>query len=610
MIFLKNFLHHLCFWRHKAPERSWLDEFAISLILLLLLLISAKIRSSVETRIEYQLQDTQSIEGDLPLFFPSQSPPLSLTVTVYISTHGLLQPSLYRIRADDCLTSMTINGQPVAPSLLRPCVIDTPTDIALRRYMTLPENVVVATIQDTGGRQGLSIAPSPLDPLLLNLHISLIVAFLILCILLSMRAKNRMRPLIFLVLCIGVLLRLGYLAVTPFDVRSNDSEGHLEYIQYVADHWTIPPLHGGWEFYQPPLYYAVAAVPYAGLRSLGVSDVFNIRVLQFLSVLMSFAVLALCMWIAEMLFTTKQQVERVLWTGMFAVFPGLILLSPRINNDSLVHLLCFGAIALMIAFWQNASVRLWYALVLVLSLAVLTKLSAAPLFMAAACVLLFHPSIPWRKKCTLSFFGLCLALACTEWLFIWRLVEDPEAGIVGNIDNLHDGLRLTQTWKHYVTFNPLAILEFPYNDTWGDSARRQYFLEFLFRSAYFGEFRSGVLLRAFTQVTLFTGLLSCILSFYGAIQLRADTLRKALPLWHIFFWALVGHIVFVIIYPFASSQDFRYSIHLILPLLYFAIYPISTLTTFWRRICITVLGCSIVLNTAYIGSLILTEYTG
>lgn len=577
-------------------------------MIVLLFILSAQIRSSIDTRIQYQLQNTTATQGTLPLFFPSKEDPIPLTVTFYVSTLGPLQPSLYRIRADDCLTSMTINGEAVSSRLIEPCRIDTPRDIDLRSFMVRPENVVVATIQDTGGRQGLSIEASPLDPMLLNIHIALIAAFIFLCVLLSIRAKKHMHPVIFLMLCTGVILRVGYAAVTPYDVRANDSEGHMEYIEYVADHWTIPPIHGGWEFYQPPLYYAVAAVPYAALRSLGISKILIIQALQYLSVLFSCGVLALCLWMSHLLFLKKQIVERTLWIGMFAVFPGLILLSPRINNDSLVHMLCFGAIGVMIAFWQKASLRMWYLLVVILSLAVLTKLSAAPLFVAAACILLFHPSLTWRQKCTLGFFGVCIALACTEWLFIWRLLEDPNAGMVGNVGNLNGGLRITNAWSNYIIFHPLEILHHPYNDTWGDTARRQYFFEFLFRSAYFGEFRSGVLLRAFTQIILSFGMVSSILAFVGLIRPRTDTLQKALPLWHIFFWALLGHIAFVLMYPFASSQDFRYSIHLILPLVYFAIYPMTILPKHWRRLFLTILACSIILNTAYILTLIITEY--
>jgi 4-amino-4-deoxy-L-arabinose transferase-like glycosyltransferase len=48
-----------------------------------------------------------------------------------------------------------------------------------------------------------------------------------------------------------------------------DVEGHLTYIGYILQHGRLPLADEGWEMYQPPLYYAVAA---AVLRSFGHSE--------------------------------------------------------------------------------------------------------------------------------------------------------------------------------------------------------------------------------------------------------------------------------------------------------------------------------------------------
>jgi hypothetical protein len=36
--------------------------------------------------------------------------------------------------------------------------------------------------------------------------------------------------------------------------------GHIDYVQYMFTHWSVPPAQGGWEFYQPPLYYFLSAL--------------------------------------------------------------------------------------------------------------------------------------------------------------------------------------------------------------------------------------------------------------------------------------------------------------------------------------------------------------
>ena len=38
-----------------------------------------------------------------------------------------------------------------------------------------------------------------------------------------------------------------------------DSKEHLKYIDYIQQHWSLPSPTEGWEMYQPPLYYFIAA---------------------------------------------------------------------------------------------------------------------------------------------------------------------------------------------------------------------------------------------------------------------------------------------------------------------------------------------------------------
>ena len=42
-----------------------------------------------------------------------------------------------------------------------------------------------------------------------------------------------------------------------------DASGHLDYVNYVKKTWTVPLATQGWEAYQPPLYYLMAALAVA-----------------------------------------------------------------------------------------------------------------------------------------------------------------------------------------------------------------------------------------------------------------------------------------------------------------------------------------------------------
>ncbi len=555
--------------RH-VPPRSWIDEIVLSALLILLLIFWYQLTLTV-SRVRYQFNDGFTLDGELPLSFESQDPGVTLTVTFHVHGGALLRPSTYTIRADDCLSKLTINSQVLDDRFFSPCDIDRSKELRLGKFIKAGDNTIVAVVPDSGGRQGISFESSKYDPLVLIVRILIIATMALIGALIAWRTESKTRRMFFLIVVLGVLLRLLYFDATEFNVRANDADGHLDYIHEVSKHWRVPALHGGWEFYQPPLYYFVAAVPYAVFQSLGFPTAVILRLIQGLSVLFSLGILGISAWMADRLFSDRQNIERLLWIATFAVFPGLLLLAPKINNDVLVQLLCFAAAALTIQFWQTASTRWWYALLVTVSLGILTKVNAVPLLGVAFLTLCVHPQIEWRRKLTLGLVGTLLILALNEWLIVWRILEDTQAGIVGNVGNLHGGLLVANSLRDYVTFNPLGILQYPFNNAWEDITRREFFFEYFFRSAFFGEYDGGPTLRHFAQMVLTSGFVCGILAIGGMVMGRVQEWTRALPLWFIFFLVLFTHILFRIQYPYAPSQDFRYSAVVLIPVAYFII---------------------------------------
>jgi len=62
-------------------------------------------------------------------------------------------------------------------------------------------------------------------------------------------------PLLFIILSVPMAI------MRPPD-SGWDADGHIDYIRYVAEKWGVPSGEQGWEMYQPPAYYFVAAVVY------------------------------------------------------------------------------------------------------------------------------------------------------------------------------------------------------------------------------------------------------------------------------------------------------------------------------------------------------------
>ncbi len=533
--------------------------------------------------VEYTLGASSPQQSSLPLFFESTDPAQTLVVRFSVNLNTAFHSSYYTLRADDCLESLMINGTILPREAVEPCIIDQPATFFLRPYLSVGDNTIVAEIRDSGGRQGISFAPARSDPLLLSAKLCLLFFLVLLGLLLASRPRDSWQRATLLILVTGALLRLMLLDATPFNVRTNDVEGHIDYILYVVQYWAIPKIHQGWEFYQPPLYYFLMAIPYRIGEILRFEHETILRLLQGIAWMISVGLLWLCSSIARHLFSDAQKKEQLFWVAIIALFPGMVLFAPRINNDVLLQTLSFLSLGLAVSFWQKISARTWYILIMTLALALLTKMNAVPLVVAAFLTLALHPACSWKRKFSLGIIGLCILFAMTEWLFVLRFLEDSSARMVGNIGNLHGGLMVTRTWSDFIVFNPIEVLWHPYNHAWDDAMRRSFFFEYFYRSAFFGEFFWGTTLRRFAQILLFGGLLSLIFMLAGFLRLRAAEWRRAFPLWIFFIVVLASHLVFRFYYPFASSQDFRYSTILLLPAAYFLLIGIAKLPHTYQR---------------------------
>ncbi len=565
-----------------SPKRSWIDEIVLGFVILGLSLFLYQISPHI-TGVEYTRGTSQPAVDALPFFVDSRDPaePLVIQFTVNLKTN--LHSSIYTIRADDCLQELSINGEKLPSELIEPCMIDQPKNFMLKPYLKVGDNLIVANIADSGGRQGLSFESSRSDSLILSTKLSLLFFLFLLGLLIASRPRDPWKRATLLIIICGILIRLILFDATPFNVRANDPEGHVDYILYVVQHWTVPPIHSGWEFYQPPLYYFLMALPYRVAQVLGVPHLLIIRFLQFISFVLSLCLLGICTAISRLLFSDTQKKERLFLLAIIAFFPGIALFAPRINNDVLLQILSFLALGLTLSFWQRASTNTWYVLIIVLSFALLTKMNAVPLIAAAFATMVIHPAFSLKRKMLLAVTGLGILLAMTEWLFILRIVQDPSARMVGNIGNLHEGLMVTRTPFDFIIFNPIQVLWHPYNQAWDDAMRRSFFFEYFYRSAFFGEFFWGETLRRFAQVLLLGGYVCLIFIFVGFFQIRVSEWRRAFPLWIFFVSILGGHLFFRFYYPFAPSQDFRYSSILLLPAGYFLLIGIAQLRPRFQR---------------------------
>lgn len=392
----------------------------------------------------------------------------------------------------------------------------------------------------------------------------------------SSAARTRLRRariaglLLFL---LGTGLRLLYVSATPYTVRSHDIDEHLNYIDSIARHGTLPVDDHLSVAYHPPLYFLLgAAVRFSALR-LSLSDENGWKLVQLLSVALSLVALASGLSTGlSVLRGERSLLPFALFGSVLATIPSFVFASGRINNDILAALFSFLALDMLLRWWKGKGMRYWYVCLLCLSGALLSKANALLLLPIAFGCLILIPRLRPSQKLLHVCCSLLLICAVAGMYFLprWEREHDLRTVLVGNVGKLTNFVENTPS--HFLVFHPVQLLAHPFNDPFNDSERRQYFWEYFFRSALYGEFSFDSAFRPLALALILSALLALP---FALLALGRDILRgrssPTLPLWLAVIVLLLGHVAFRAAFPYSSSQDFRYSLTLLLPLAYYAV---------------------------------------
>ncbi|MFH1444058.1 MAG: glycosyltransferase family 39 protein [Candidatus Peregrinibacteria bacterium] len=536
----------------------------------------------------------------------SESPQnLDLTFTLQLNP---LHTRYYQVIADDCVEALTINEQVIGEGTIPFCDLSRGRTFNLGSAIHSGNNVVTMTIQNVGGPASFTWRTTWWDPLLLSLRLLLLAGLIAGAILIAKGlAFSRWQNLFFGTFFFGVILRLFYIFATSYEIRAYDADGHLEYIRYIAQHLALPPIRDGWEFYQAPLYYILTGLWLHVGTAFGRALPFLTRDVQWIAFFSSVLTLAGIAWIAVLLFKPKEKVERALFLGSLAVLPSLLFLSARINNDVLLFLwevLCFG---FLIAWWQKGRWMRWWLAIAMLSLAILTKTNGLLLIPVAFTLLILKRKLALKTKVLVGVTSVLALILLTGWIFTLREGASLGQPLVVNTDYLSSALSVNNTVETFTEFNPLRMIVRPYNHPWDDVFGRQYFWEYLFKSAFFGEFDFGLALRPLASAVLTCGLLMLLYATYGTWMVIRREGWRTLPLWIAAGFLLLGHAAHRYMSAYSCSQDFRYSLLVSVPVAFFAIRGLHFIRSpFLRSFGIVVILASIVLQVMFLGGVVTT----
>ena len=505
----------------------------------------------------------------------------------------------FKLYSASCVTQLHVNRREVPRfGSANTCTTDTTAVIDLGSLLVSGENSVHFVLHPMGEWITFYIIPDIRDFFTITVMavMMLYVCFVTWWFLVTFSVKN----ISFLevgVFLSGCLLRILYSFSTAFFARGNDvCSGHVPFICYLSECWRLPPLHSqANEYFQPPLYYFLAAVSTALPKSLGISNNSLLQAWEAESCFLSILMLA-GFWAVSWMLFKRDRVSRCYFFFCLAFYPIFIYNAGTINNDVLFNTLSSLWIILLVSVCKRSSLQKWLLLSVVLGLALLTKGNALLLILVSYLILFSTRQISHQAKSVLAVFMVSIIFVISGWFYIERakVSTGPLNLMVHNLSTIGPEFHIVEDFWKLTTFDPVALFQYPYS-AYNElcDPRRQYFWEFLFKSSFFGEGFFCIPLDpqyigiARVIVTCAFLLLPLILFGYGGALLRRS--KEAWPLLVMTPTILFSHWLYVMQAPFISSQNFRYSAILVIPFTYFLLRGLNKLPLVPRRIMQAVL---------------------
>ena len=188
-----------------------------------------------------------------------------------------------------------------------------------------------------------------------------------------------------LIFAIALALNLYNTAVYPYTRAAFDWKGHVEYVERIAETWRPPIATDGWEMFQPPFYYYVAAVVYRLFGWLGRES--TLKAVQYLGALVGFGLVVLA-WLYARLFFPKDPPAQWAATAFAAFLPMRLYMNPLITNEVFAGTVIAAAAYLLLAVGarRNVSIRSTALVGVAVGLGFLSKFTGLFTFLAG-CVL-------------------------------------------------------------------------------------------------------------------------------------------------------------------------------------------------------------------------------
>jgi len=338
--------------------------------------------------------------------------------------------------------------------------------------------------------------------------------------------KNLFKYLPIVLIVLGILARLFYASYFGVESYANyknynffqythDPLYHVEYIQFIADHLSLPPVEKGLEYPQQPLYYVFSGVLYniinvLSLEKMAVSEI--LKILVWISCLFSIGTLAFAYFLAK-------KITESLWlqsfiTGIMAFTPAFIYQSGMLGNDPLSAFLSAGAFYFLICYIKKENLKNIVLSIIFAILGFFTKASSGLLLIVILGVVVYkyikENKIEYLK---IIFSVLIIGILCIAVASYRAYI--PSTGEFRFVESYTyeyqktDPSRLT----YFLTFNIPELIKEGQSFVFGNKKVARTLPTFLYGSFVFGEYSFEnitnlyPLIKSLMQIILLLGLL-------------------------------------------------------------------------------------------------------
>jgi len=278
-----------------------------------------------------------------------------------------------------------------------------------------------------------------------------------------------------------LLLFLNNARLLPFHAGF-DSQEHLKYINYVQEKRALPSPNEGWEMYQPPLYYLIAAASLSACK-LSINDSTSVLVLRLFGAFLGIAQFVFVFLSLRLLFPVRTALIGLL---LAAFLPMHLYLAHYVTNEMLAATLATATLYLCLRLLMSDTPRMsqfaWLGLALgAAMLAKATAILLLPVIIAAIAGKLVYARVPMAISLRNIgiLLGICFAVCGWHYAHIWLTFGTP---LLGNWDVISgftwwqdpgyhtaaDYLRFGRSIVHPLFSGFAGFADGIYSTLWGD----------------------------------------------------------------------------------------------------------------------------------------------